>query len=155
MTRANETDETEKGWFETKLEDPEFRRLYAREDLIEGFLHQVEQAMKEKGVSRAQLAERLACSSANVTRIMRRSSNLTAATMADMAFALDLRVRVYLDSLSTWLVGPYFGNVAGACTTELGSYRPTSRPWTWPGWTPRIISRGKLPVSTAEEGQAA
>ena len=99
MTEA----QTEKGWFEAKLDDPAFRRAYAREDLIEAFLHEVERVMSEQGISRAQLAQRLGCSAANVTRILRRTSNLTVATMAEMALALDLRVRVQMESFSAWI----------------------------------------------------
>ena len=83
-------------WLADQRSDPEFRRIYAREDLIEEFLHQIEAAMTKRKLSRADLSRLLGCSKANVTKIMRRTSNLTAATMADMAFAVGLRVRVSL-----------------------------------------------------------
>jgi ribosome-binding protein aMBF1 (putative translation factor) len=82
------------GWLEAMADDAEFHRLYAREDLIEDFLHAIEAAMARQGVSRSELARRLGCRPANVTRIMRRTTNLTAATLVDMAFALDLHVRL-------------------------------------------------------------
>jgi ribosome-binding protein aMBF1 (putative translation factor) len=87
--------ETKKpGWLEAKADDLEFHRLLAREDLIEDFLHGVEAEMSRQRVSRSELARRMGCKPANVTRIMRRTTNLTAATMVDLAFALNLRLRV-------------------------------------------------------------
>jgi ribosome-binding protein aMBF1 (putative translation factor) len=87
--------ETKKvGWLEAKADDREFHRLLAREDLIEDFLHSVAAEMSRQGVSRSELARRVGCAPANVTRIMRRTTNLTAATMVDLAFALNLRLRL-------------------------------------------------------------
>lgn len=85
---------TKRGWLSDKIRDPEFQRLCAREDLIEDFLSAVEAAMLKKKITRADLARRLKCSPQNVTQLFRRTSNLTAATMADIAFHLGLTLKL-------------------------------------------------------------
>ncbi len=84
------------GWLEDKTDDPEFQRLYAREDFIEEFLHRVEEEMASQRVSRTELARRLECRPGNITRIFHKTSNLTAATMVDVAFCLNLRLQVHV-----------------------------------------------------------
>lgn len=76
--------------------DPEFHRLYKREGVIEAFLERIENERERQGITRVQLAERMGCSPANITRIMRRTANLTVATMVDMADALGLQIAVTL-----------------------------------------------------------
>jgi transcriptional regulator with XRE-family HTH domain len=155
MKRAEDA----KGWLEAQLEDREFRRSYAREDLIEEFLHQVEEAMDRRGVSRRQLAALLGCSAANVTRIMRRTGNLTAATMADLAFALDLRLRIDLEPMTDWTVGPYLEHVTGAQAEFVspGAAEALRGIWEWPMQQVRLSTakRGNLPVVKARQAQVA
>jgi ribosome-binding protein aMBF1 (putative translation factor) len=81
-----------KGWLESRSSQESFRRAFAREDAIENFLTVIEEEMVGKGVSRKQLAGLMNCRPANITRIMKRTANLTAATMVDLAWALGLKV---------------------------------------------------------------
>jgi transcriptional regulator with XRE-family HTH domain len=70
-----------------------FRREFAAED----FATDVEAALEKLGMSRADLARRLDCTPAFVTKALRRTSNLTVATMTDIAAAVgieELRLRV-------------------------------------------------------------
>jgi transcriptional regulator with XRE-family HTH domain len=158
---TQQTEHNEKGWLETNLEDSAFRRQYAREDLVEEFLHQIDAVMNERGVSRSQLAGLLGCSGANVTRIMRRTTNLTASTMADLASALELRVRVQLEPFKTWAVGRYLNHVAGvaACVkVDLPSRGASSgaRLWEWPpSLKHRITPDRRVPNVTAATGGKA
>ena len=85
-------DET-KGWLAANMEDPEFRRLLEREEIIEDFLNHVDEEMAKQGISRAELARRMDCKPSNITQIMRRTRNLTVATMVDIAFFLGLNRR--------------------------------------------------------------
>lgn len=84
------------GWLDGKTGDPEFRRLYAREEAIEAFLSRVDQEMERLGITRTEMARRMGCSPANVTQVMRRTANLTAATMVDLAGALGQAVAFVL-----------------------------------------------------------
>lgn len=90
-------EEIQKGWLESKLEEPKFRRLYERELFAESFFYEIEALMDRKGISRSDLADMLGCNPSNITRIMRRTTNVTAATMVDVAFMLRYRVRAVLE----------------------------------------------------------
>lgn len=89
------------GWLDSKAEDPEFRRLWAREEAIEAFLSRVDQEMERMGITRTEMARRMGCSPANVTQVMRRTANLTAATMVDLAIALGQAVAFVLSPRTT------------------------------------------------------
>ena len=52
--------------------------------------------MKEKGVSRAELAKRIGTSRAYVTKLLGGNANFTLATMVKLAFALDGAVHVHI-----------------------------------------------------------
>jgi transcriptional regulator with XRE-family HTH domain len=86
-------------WLDAKLDDPEVRRALAREEFIEGFLMAVEQDMRRQGISRSELARRLGCRPANITQIMSRTRNLTAATMVEIALALSRQLRFTMEPL--------------------------------------------------------
>lgn len=92
--------ETKKGWLTAKLDDWEFRRSFERELVAELFVSRIEHAMTEHGLNRTELAKRMECSLANVSRAMRKTTNMTIATMVDMALSLNLRVRVELEPLA-------------------------------------------------------
>lgn len=89
-----------RGWLEANLEDPEFRRLYEREGVAEQFIAQVETHRAAQKLSRSDLARRMDCKPANITRIMRRTSNLTLDTLVDLALAVSCRVRILLEPIA-------------------------------------------------------
>lgn len=84
------------GWLAGRVGNEDFERLLAREDFIEDFLSAVEDAMAQQRVTRAELARRMKCAPANVTQLFRRTRNLTAATMVDIAFHLGLSLKLQL-----------------------------------------------------------
>ena len=85
-----------KGWLDDLETSREFQREYNRERLIEGFLNRVDEEMQRRGIMRKDLAARMGCSPSNITRIMDRTANLTAATIADLCFFLELDVTLYV-----------------------------------------------------------
>lgn len=91
------TNKRRAGWLADKEDDPEFMKLCAREDFIEEFLTVVEDAMKRSNVTRAELARRMNCEKSNITQMFHRTRNLTAATMVDIAFHLDLRLSLVFE----------------------------------------------------------
>jgi ribosome-binding protein aMBF1 (putative translation factor) len=91
--------QTDHGTVRVLLDDPEFRKLYAREEIIEDFLNRIDEEMEKQGISRAELAKRMGCKPANITQIMRRTRNLTVATMVDIAFFLNLKLGLIIGSL--------------------------------------------------------
>lgn len=88
------------GWLAGRMKSLEFRKSFERHGVADDFITAIEAVMVRDGVSRSQLAERMGCNPANVTRAMRNTTNLTIATMVDMAFALDCRVRVWIQPKS-------------------------------------------------------
>jgi len=93
-TRANE------GWLAGRMKSLEFKKSFERHGLADDFIAAIEAVMVREGISRSQLAERMGCKPANVTRAMRNTTNLTIATMVEMAFSLDCRVRVWIQPMS-------------------------------------------------------
>lgn len=89
--------ETKKGWLAANLEDWEFRRLYERELVAESFLVRIEDEMNRQGVTKSELAKRMQCSVANISRAMRKSTNMTISTMVDMALSLNLRMSIAVE----------------------------------------------------------
>lgn len=83
-------------WFRDKLEqyrrDPEFRT----ELLLLAINEQLVSRMNSQGISRSELAERLQCSKAFVTKLLNGKPNLTMRTLVQIAGALDLAVDVNL-----------------------------------------------------------
>lgn len=73
--------------------DPEYQAEKLSLTVTEAFARM----MKEKGVSRKDLAERLGVSKARVSNIMNGSPNLTLKTLASVAVALDSEVRVEIN----------------------------------------------------------
>lgn len=67
--------------------DPEFVADRLRADLVEDILA----SMRDRGMNKNQLAEKLGKSRQYVTRILNESDNFTLATVAQLACALDLR----------------------------------------------------------------
>lgn len=80
--------------------DPEFARIYARESIVENFLNDVDRFMQDRGISRAELARRVGCDPATVTRIMQRTQKLTVAKMSDIAYELGLNLQINLTNFS-------------------------------------------------------
>ena len=91
------TKDQDKGWLESRLEDQNFQRLLAREDFIEDFLSEVTRVMEHQQITRADLARRMGCRPSNVTQMFRRTRNLTAASMVDLAFHLKLQLRLVVE----------------------------------------------------------
>lgn len=81
-----------KTWLQKRMDSPAFLKALSREAFIEEFLGRIEEEMQRAGVSRVELAGRMGCRPSNVTRILKRSTNLTAETMVDLAAALGLRL---------------------------------------------------------------
>lgn len=80
-----------------RLADPAFRKEFDREALSTEFASQVLLVMEQEGISKARLAEMLDCSRAYVTKLLRGDSNPTLHTLADLAGALNRRVRLQFD----------------------------------------------------------
>jgi len=89
MTEATE-------WFQQMVARHEGEPEYWVEYLKLVFSEEIGRMMDERGVSQAELARRLGTSRAYVAKVLRSTANLTLATMAKLALALDARVDLHL-----------------------------------------------------------
>jgi len=73
------------------LEDPAMRREMEYEWFVDEIIVRIERVMDKKDISRTELANKLKCTPANVTQLLRHGSNLTLKSLVDIALALDHR----------------------------------------------------------------
>lgn len=81
-------------WLSRQTADPEFQRAMAQEATAFEFINALEDALREKGITKAALADKLGKSRAFVTQAMRRGHNLTFKTAGDLAWACGMTLKV-------------------------------------------------------------
>lgn len=81
-------------YLKKRMKNPEFKRLVAQERLIADAQEEIGRLLKEKKVSRAELAKRLNKSKSFVTQLLNSGRNLTLRTIADVFTALGSEVTV-------------------------------------------------------------
>jgi transcriptional regulator with XRE-family HTH domain len=74
------------------LESPERRKLYEQERLFIEATELLTEVMEKKGITRAQLAQRLGKTKAYVTQVLRGNHNMTLRTLADLFSAVEHRI---------------------------------------------------------------
>jgi len=89
MTEATE-------WFQQMVARHEGEPDYWVEYLKLVFSEEIGRMTDERGVTQAELARRLGTSRAYVAKVLRTTANLTLATMAKIALALDAQVEIKL-----------------------------------------------------------
>ena len=87
-------------WIKRQTESPEARRLYEEERLILWTTEAIWAAMDDRGLTRAEVAERLGTSRANVTQLLSGTRNMTLRSLAALAHACGLRADVHLQRLT-------------------------------------------------------
>ncbi|MCZ7555454.1 MAG: helix-turn-helix transcriptional regulator [Bacteroidia bacterium] len=104
-------------WFAQQFakfeKDPEFHAGVLRLSFYEDVLR----IMEEKGINRSELAARLGCSKAYITKLFSDSTNVTIQTMAKISFALDCELSITMNSKEK----------KSGCTTNAQSGRSTER----------------------------
>jgi len=94
-----------KSSFKQLFEEARQHDDYWTEGLIVDFTEELARWMKEKKVTRSELAARIGHSPAYITKVLRGNANFTAATMAKLAKAVGAEVRIHLapsESRTTW-----------------------------------------------------
>lgn len=79
---------------ETLMQDLEFRKEFAIESFVGECTEVISRIMHEKRISRSVLARRLGKSRAWVTQLLGGSRNVTARTLAEVAFELGVELRI-------------------------------------------------------------
>ena len=84
--------ESEKTLLEEYLEDPEFAKLMAQEDLILEVTETLCELLEKEKISRKELAERLGKSKGFISQLLNGGRNLTLRTVADILHVLGYKV---------------------------------------------------------------
>lgn len=87
-------------WIKRQTATPEARRRYEEERLILWTTEAIWKAMDEQGLTRAEMAEKLGTSRANITQLLSGSRNMTLRSLASLAFACEMRVETRLEELT-------------------------------------------------------
>jgi hypothetical protein len=90
-THDHDDRETTKSLMAEAMDDPAVRRDMEYEWFADGIIVQIEKKMEEMNILRQELAAKMGCTPANVTRLLRKGSNLTLRSIIDLALALDHR----------------------------------------------------------------
>lgn len=75
-------------WVENRTEDPERMKVFQQERLILEVTELIERLMKQQGVSKAQLAEKLGTTKGYITQLLDGRTNMTLRTISDVMVAL-------------------------------------------------------------------
>ena len=81
-------------WVEKRTEDPERMKAFQQERLILEVTELIERLMKQQGVSKARLAEKLGTTKGYITQLLDGRTNMTLRTMSDVLFALGRALSV-------------------------------------------------------------
>ena len=106
-------------WLRQTTEDGQVRRLFEQERLILEATEQICQHMAKLDIQRAELADELGTSRANVTQLLSGSRNMTLRTLSDLAYALGQRATLQFEPLRD-------GAFIGVPMKLAGSSRPRS-----------------------------
>ena len=85
--------------FEREMQDPEMARLLAQEDLIEEAGELIARTMKERNITKSELARRIGVTKGYVTQLLAGSRNMTLRTFADLMYVMDEKVLLTSTSL--------------------------------------------------------
>ncbi|MBF0185663.1 MAG: helix-turn-helix transcriptional regulator [Magnetococcales bacterium] len=77
----------------------ENRRMFHRDGFILDVTEQICERMQKQGTSRTELAANLGKSKSQVSQLLNGSRNMTLATLADIAYALNLNLKLQLTSM--------------------------------------------------------
>lgn len=74
-----------------EMESYDHQRMYAGEELTFDITEEILIAMEEKGINKAQLADRLGKSKSYVSQILSGARNMTLRTLSDVCFAIGIK----------------------------------------------------------------
>ena len=80
------------GWFQRVLGDPKRRQVFEEEKLILSVAEGIWEAMDQCCVTRADIADRLGTTRANITQLLSGSRNMTLKSLAALSHACGVRV---------------------------------------------------------------
>ena len=97
---------TNEAWIKRQTRNPEARKRYEEERLILWTTEEIAGAMVAQGLSRADIADIIGTSRANVTQLLSGSRNMTLRSLARLAHACGMRAAVHFEELSNSVFAP-------------------------------------------------
>lgn len=94
-------------FFDELLQDEEFAKYDRQQELIVDVTEAIYKMMASKGITKADLARKSGLSKSRITKLLNGSANMTLRSIADIAFALGVKPKVYLDSTEV-----YYANIS-------------------------------------------
>ena len=116
--------ETSEAWITRRTKSPEIRRFYEEERTTE----EIASAMVDQGLSRAEVAEKIGTTRANVTQLLSGSRNMTLRSLAKLAFACGMRAEIHLEALNDSV----FNEIHGQTVPVLNTIISFSTEYPWP-----------------------
>jgi len=96
------------GWFKSEFEKVQNSFEYKLEGLELSLTEKILSVMKERGISRSELAKRMDTSKAYISKLFKNGSNMTLKSMLAIAEAIDCSVKVDLiEKSSTYTTEDY------------------------------------------------
>lgn len=86
------------GFFDELKQNPGYAESLRHQELIVDVTEAIYEMMTRKNMTKADLARRSGLSKARITKLLDGSANMTLRSIADIAFALGVKPKVYLDS---------------------------------------------------------
>ncbi len=84
------------------VSDPERARLFEQESLVLEVTEAICRLMEARGLKRADLAQKLGTSKANISQLLDGSRNMTLRTLADVACVMKHRATFQLEPATEW-----------------------------------------------------
>ena len=88
-------------FFEELMKDKEYAKFSRQEELIVDVTESIYEIMNRNGMTKADLARKSGLSKSRITKLLDGSANMTLKSIADIAYALGVRPKVYIDSRVT------------------------------------------------------
>lgn len=80
------------------LQDDAFARSYRHEELIVDVTESIYKIMRQKDMNKSDLAKATGLSKARITKLLDGSANMTLKSISDIAFALGVTPKVFVDA---------------------------------------------------------
>ena len=90
------TDKDKMSLFDEFMEDQDFARMERQEDFILTLTETIVSEMERRGITRAELADRLGKTRSCISQYLNGSRNLTCRTLADIAYAINCKPHLVL-----------------------------------------------------------
>ncbi|RUM93134.1 MAG: hypothetical protein DSZ27_00910 [Thiomicrospira sp.] len=112
-------------FFDELKQNPDYVKSLRHQELIVDVTEAIYEMMARKNFTKAELARKSGLSKARITKLLDGSANMTLRSVADIAFALGVKPKVYLDSSEVHYANT--SHITGWSNTQAISYNPSKK----------------------------